>query len=118
MIAAAMRSTSPDVRDALQQDRKLVAAEARDGIGRPGRLDQALRRRLQQAVAGGVTERIVDVLEVVEVQEHHGDELLASDAPAPARARRDCGTGCGWRAASADRGTRAGAAAPRAPCAR
>ena len=39
-------------------------------------LDQPLGDGLQQPVAGVVAERVVDVLEVVEVQEHHGDVAL------------------------------------------
>ena len=56
--------------DAFEQDRELVAAEARHRVGRSRRLHQPLRRRLQQAIAGVVAERVVDVLEVVEVEEH------------------------------------------------
>ena len=64
--------------DALEQHGELIAAEARHGVRGARRLDDALRDRLQQAVAGVVAERIVDVLEVVEVEEHDRDEALAA----------------------------------------
>ena len=51
----------------LDHHRELVAAEARDHVLRPERFAQALGYRLQEGVAGGVAERIVDVLELVEV---------------------------------------------------
>ena len=41
--------------------------------------DQPLGHRLQQPIAGIVAERVVDVLEVVEIQEHHRD--VAPRAP-------------------------------------
>ena len=60
----------------LEQDREFVAPEASHCVGRPGRFDQPLRRCLQRAVAGIVSERVVDVLEVIEVEEHDSDSLL------------------------------------------
>ena len=77
-----MRSTSARLVDALEQDRELVAAEARDRVRGTRRLDEALGGGLQQAVARIVAERVVDVLEVVEVEEHDRDALAASDARA------------------------------------
>ena len=76
VMGVAMRSTSVSCADAFEQDRELVAAETRHGVGRPGRLDQSLRGGLQQTVAGVVPQRVVDVLEVVQVEEHDRDALL------------------------------------------
>ncbi len=64
--------------DALEQHRELIAAEARHGVGGARGLDDALRHRLQQAVAGVVAERVVDVLEVVQIEEHDRDRALAA----------------------------------------
>ena len=61
------------VRRILDEDRELVAAEARDRVGRAHRGLHALRRVDQQHVALRVAERVVDGLEVVEIEEDHGD---------------------------------------------
>ena len=57
-----------------REDRELVAAQARDGVARAQRVAQPLAGDLQQPVTGGVAERVVDPLEVVEVEErdHRG----------------------------------------------
>ena len=57
--------------DALHQHCELVPTEARYGIRRARGPDDAVRHRLQQPVARIVTQRVVDVLEVVEIEEHH-----------------------------------------------
>ena len=62
--------------DAFDQHGEFVAAEPRDGVRGAGGLDDTLRHRLQQPVAGIVAERVVDVLEVVEVEEHHRHRAL------------------------------------------
>ena len=60
------------IADALDQDRELVAAEARGRVGRARDLQQAGGDRLQHLVAHRVAEAVVDRLEVVEVEEDHG----------------------------------------------
>ena len=59
---------------AAGEDRELVAAQAGDGVVGAQRVAQPLAADLEQAVAGGVAERVVDLLEVVEVEEgdHRG----------------------------------------------
>ena len=65
------------VREAAAEQRELVAAEARRQVLRArGRL-QALADGREQAVADLVAERVVDVLEAVEVQEEHRDRAGA-----------------------------------------
>jgi hypothetical protein len=59
--------------DARQQDGELVTAEPRDGVGAAHRAAQPFGHRLQHHVAVGVAERVVDLLEPVEVDEHEGD---------------------------------------------
>ena len=62
----------------LEQDRELVAAQPGRGVGGAQRLLQPLADLVQQLVAGGVAERVVDGLEVVEVHEQHGDRLVVA----------------------------------------
>ena len=54
------------------EDAELVAAEPDSQVGRPQALGQALADGAQQLVAGGVAERVVDGLEVVQVHEQDG----------------------------------------------
>ena len=68
------------VRDVLEQNRELVAAQPGNGVALAQRGAQARRDRLQHPVAGVVAERVVDVLEVVEVQEQNGER---TDRPRP-----------------------------------
>ena len=56
-----------------QQDRELVATQPGDDVVVPQRAAQPLRDLLQQLVAAVVAERVVDVLEPVDVQEHEPD---------------------------------------------
>ena len=67
--------------------RELVAAEAGDGVGRAQARLHALGHLGQQPVAGGVAEAVVDALEVVEVEEQHGDAAAGAAPRARARAR-------------------------------
>ena len=64
-----------DAVDVLEQQRELVAAEARRGVGRADARGQALRHLDEHLVAGGVPQAVVDRLEVVEVEEDHGHAL-------------------------------------------
>ena len=68
------------------------------------------RRDLQQAVAGGVAERVVDALEVVEVEEGDDGGLAAASGSRRSAAR----TASGWAGRSASPRRRAGAGRRRA----
>ena len=57
------------LRDADLHDRKLVATHARDRVRLPHQRAQPFGDHLQQLVAGGMAERVVDVLEVVEIEQ-------------------------------------------------
>ena len=57
--------------DLRQHHHELVAADAADGVHHAQLPHQALGDLLQHLVAGGVAERVVDVLEAVQVDEHH-----------------------------------------------
>ena len=62
------------------QHRELVATHARDGVRFAHQLLQAPRHHLQELVAGGMAERVVHRLEVVEVEQVHRHDLAALDA--------------------------------------
>ena len=54
------------------EDRELVAAQAGDEVAGADRVGDPLGDGLEERVAGGVAERVVDDLEVVEVDEQDG----------------------------------------------
>ena len=59
--------------EVLEQQGELVAAEPRDRVHRAQHRPQPLGQPGEQPVAGGVAERVVDLLEVVDVEEQHRD---------------------------------------------
>ena len=59
--------------DVGADDDELVAAEARDGVGRAQRGGEPRRQREQHLVAGGMPERVVDQLEAVDVEHEDRD---------------------------------------------
>ncbi len=65
-------------RRVLEQDRELVAAEARGEVVLAQRRAQALGDRHEQRVAGRMAERVVDALELVEVEEHHRRRVVVA----------------------------------------
>ena len=67
--------------DVLQQHDELVAAEPRDDVAGPDAAAQARGGGPQHRVAGLVTERVVDDLEAIEIDEQNGE-------PAAVAARR------------------------------
>ena len=74
--------------DAVEQRDKLVAAHSRQRIAGPQDRAHAVRGLDQVVVAGAVAERIVDLLEAVEVeQEQHERPLLARGAELRQRGR-------------------------------
>ncbi len=60
---------------AAQQHGELVAAKARDRVGSPEYRLQARRDFAQKLIPRRVAERVVDLLEAVEVEQHHRDRL-------------------------------------------
>ena len=56
---------------------KLVATHAGDRVRLAQQTAQPVGNHPQQLVAGGMTERIVDVLEVIEIEDVGGDDLAA-----------------------------------------
>ena len=77
------------IRDRRLHDDELVAAHARDGVGLADQLAQPVGDDFQQLVAGGMAERIVHGLELIEIEMVNGDHLLAIDrGPAPVPAVR------------------------------
>jgi len=63
-------------RQSRQQNAELVAAEPRDHVWREQRAAQAQAGLQQQVVAAIMTERVVDILETVKVQEQQGNGAL------------------------------------------
>src|SRR6185437_1832984 len=61
----------------LEQHGELVAPDARDRVASARRLEEALGDRREQLISLAVAERIVHRLEIVEVEEEHGDLLTA-----------------------------------------
>ena len=60
-------------------DGEFVAAEARHGVVRAHARSQSAGHRLQQRVADRVTERVVDGLEVIEIEAEHRKRVAALD---------------------------------------
>src|SRR4030095_69302 len=61
-----------------QQNGELIAPEAGHRVAVTHAAGQTLGHRLQHAVAGCVTERIVNLLEAIEIQQQDGLHLIAS----------------------------------------
>ena len=92
--------------DAVQQDDELVAAQARDGVAvahasRAGGAPPSL----QQLVADGVAERVVDFLKRSRSMNSTATCWLVRSARAAARAQAVAAAACGWAGRSARRGT-------------
>ena len=66
--------------DVLEQHGELVAPQPADGVPRSQAAAQALADQDQELVADAVTEAVVDVLEVVEVDEEGGDRRVRASA--------------------------------------
>ncbi len=72
------RSSAPA---AVHQQQELVAALAREDVAAADELGDAARRLAQHLVTGGVAERVVDELEVVEIEVEEGDGLARAAGP-------------------------------------
>ncbi len=66
------------VDEVLAEHDELVAAEPSDGVGRAQRRLQTLGDGDEQTVAEPVAERVVHHLEVVEIEEQHGDASVST----------------------------------------
>ena len=64
--------------EVLDDHHELVAAQARQQVGLAQRARQRGRHALQELVADAMAERVVDVLEAVEVDEQHADAMAAA----------------------------------------
>ena len=61
------------IRELRGDDSELVAAEAGDRVAFSQRAVQTARNLAQEPIAAGMTEGVVDLLEAVEVEQHHGE---------------------------------------------
>ena len=86
------------VRDSVEQDGELVAAEPGDRVRRADGVQEALRHLAQDRVAGRVAEAVVDGLEVVEVDEHDADRLASVGSSAMRACCTRSANRAGWRA--------------------
>ena len=68
------------LRDRCLHDGEFVAAHARDRVGLADASPQPRGDHLEELVAGGMAQRIVDVLEEIEVEQMHGHDVVAFDA--------------------------------------
>ena len=107
LSAASRRSATSTrvllVRDVAQQDAEFVAAQAGGEVGAAQGRPKPVGDRDEGLVAGGVTEGVVDRLEVVEVEEQGGDgpgadslgerRLRGLHEPAPVGQTRSAGRG-------------------------
>jgi len=60
----------------VEDDRELVTTQPRQRVGLPHLLPQPLRYLLQQGIPSWMAQRVIHLLEVVEVQAQHRDHLL------------------------------------------
>ena len=89
----------------LAQDDELVTGDSRQGVARAEHLAQALGHGHQHLVADPVTERVVDALEPVEIDEEHGRGQARTAGADAGSARGAPSAGPGWATRS---GRRAG----------
>ena len=64
------------VRNAVEQNRELVAAQPRHHVGFANAMLQTTRHRNQQLIADRMAQTVVDVLEAIEVEEEHGELII------------------------------------------
>jgi hypothetical protein len=75
------------VHHVLGDDDELVASETGDGVRCADERGEPISHRLQDAVAHAVTERVVDHLEPVEVEEEHRQNASSTVLPADGMAQ-------------------------------
>ena len=86
-IFQAIAAAALEVGRVRGQDRELVAAEPGDGVPLAQRGHEPRADLLEQRVAAVVSERVVDLLEPVQVHHEHRPPLVGSLAPSRALAR-------------------------------
>ena len=68
----------PEVSQIGQNNRKLVATQPRDSIGFANTTRQPVARFLQEGIASTMPQRIVDILEMIEIEKHQSDRCTRS----------------------------------------
>src|SRR5688572_23132029 len=67
--------------DALEQDGEFIPADARDEIALPHHVSEPHGDLLQQVIAGDMSEAVVDVLEMVDVDQQQADLVTGFHCP-------------------------------------
>ena len=65
-------------RDLHQQEGEFITFKTRDGIAATNTTGQSFGDFMEQTISDGMTQRLVDGLEAIQVKEHHGEHLFAS----------------------------------------
>ena len=86
---------------AVQDHHELVAAEAHAQIRGAAGIAHALCRNHQHIVAGGMAERVVDLLETVEVELDHRQAFAPAIRRSSSARRNDRSGSCGYADRSA-----------------
>ena len=107
-----------DRRHVVADDDELVAAEPRHRVAGPDRVGDPFGRVPQQLVAGAVAQRVVDQLELIDVEEHHAELRAASTRAGEAVDQPVRRAAPGWAARSASRGEPDGRAPAPSACGR
>ena len=84
-------------RRVVEEDRELVAAEARRGVSVAHAEPDAVGDLDQEQIAGLVAERVVDHLEAVEIGEHHDDRRRDPPSPSERMIEPIARAARGWR---------------------
>src|SRR6266436_222888 len=67
--------------DLRKQDHKFISALAADGVGVANASQQSFRNGLKKLVADRMSQRIVDVFEMIQIQKKHGKGSVSGDEP-------------------------------------
>src|SRR6202789_3292218 len=67
-----------DIAQFLKEHHKLVSSQARDGVALPHAEPKALCNILEQLISGSMPQRIIDLLETIEIEKRHRETAAIS----------------------------------------
>ncbi len=73
-----LSGVAPDIIDVFQNDGELVARQARNEVAAPHRQTEPGTELLEQQVARVMAETVVDLLEAIQIEKHHGHHAPAA----------------------------------------